>query len=103
MLLCQWVKVSTSFLDSSKKEFKQCKVEIPSDGSRRIIKNWNMFFSNEEPLWEILEKHGIETTFKEAWAALNRRFKDLMLFSGGLTTVFPGTPAVELDLYLQHN
>ena len=54
-------------------------------------------FSNEQPLRDILEKHNIQTTFKEAWAAVNGRFKDLIHFSGVVGTVFPGTAAVESD------
>jgi hypothetical protein len=54
-------------------------------------------FSHEQPLWQILVNHNTETTFNEAWSALNGRFQDVMRFSGGLATVFPGTAAVESD------
>ena len=97
----QWVKVATSDLvDILRIQQQRIGATQSRDAIRRIEedhKGLKRAFSNEQPLREILEKHNTQTTFKEAWAAVNGRFKDLMHFSGGLATVFPGTAAVESD------
>ena len=54
-------------------------------------------YTIEIKIRDILEKHNTQTAFNEAWAAVHGRFKELMDFSGGLATVFPGTAAVESD------
>jgi len=97
----QWVKIATSDLVEILRIQKQRITATRSrDTIRRIEEDHKALkkaFSNEEPLRDILEKHNTQTAFNEAWAAVHGRFKELMDFSGGLATVFPGTAAVESD------
>ena len=97
----QWAIVATSDLVeilklqrnrlrvTQDREFLRC-IEEDHKSLKRAI-------SNETSLWELLEQHDSSTTFSKGWKSVNSWFPHLMAFSGGLSTVFPGTAVVESD------